>query len=142
MGAPAVAPRAVLDTNVVLSALLFPTGRLTWLRPAWQAGRFQPLASRDTVAELLRALAYPKFDLSPADIDTLLADFLPFVDTVEAQASAREWPGLSDPDDAVFLDLAEAGRAAFLVTGDKGLLGAPAPKGCRIVTPAVFREAL
>ncbi|KAF0146134.1 MAG: hypothetical protein FD153_176 [Rhodospirillaceae bacterium] len=46
-------PRLVLDTNVLLSALLFHAGSLAWLRHAWQSDVIRPLASRDTTAELL-----------------------------------------------------------------------------------------
>jgi len=42
--------RVVLDTNVVLSALVFSQGSLAWVREAWQNGLLLPLASRDTVA--------------------------------------------------------------------------------------------
>jgi uncharacterized protein len=56
--------RVVLDTNIVLSALLFKSGRLAWLLPAWQEYRVVPLVCRDTLDELLRVLDYPKFRLS------------------------------------------------------------------------------
>ena len=50
--------RAVLDTNVIPSALVFHSGSLTWLRDSWSANRIVPLASSATAAELIRALAY------------------------------------------------------------------------------------
>ena len=59
------APRVVLDTNCLVSALISSRGKFAWLREAWQTKRLIPLASRDTVSELLRVLAYPKFKLSP-----------------------------------------------------------------------------
>lgn len=49
-------PRVVLDTNVLLSALLFHARPLRWLRNAWQSDVVRPLASRDTTAELIRVL--------------------------------------------------------------------------------------
>ncbi len=52
-------PRLVLDTNVVLSALLFSSRALTWLRRAWHAELIRPLASRETAMELIRVLTYP-----------------------------------------------------------------------------------
>jgi predicted nucleic acid-binding protein len=57
-------PRVVLDTNVVVSALVFGTGRLAEMRIAWQGERLLPLVSKATVEELLRVLAYPKFQLT------------------------------------------------------------------------------
>ena len=62
-----IPPRVVVDTNVVLSALVFAGGRLETLRCAWQSGQYVPLASSHTVSELIRVLAYPKFRLSAAD---------------------------------------------------------------------------
>lgn len=56
MSAP---PRVVLDTNVVVSALLFGGGAAAAVRAAWQAGRIAPLASTATAGELVRVLAYP-----------------------------------------------------------------------------------
>jgi predicted nucleic acid-binding protein len=52
-------PRIVFDTNVLLSALLFHAGALSWLRLAWQSEAIHPLASHDTTTELIRVLSYP-----------------------------------------------------------------------------------
>jgi len=114
--------RVVLDTNAVLSALLFSAGRLAWMRHAWQRGQWQPLVCKETAAELLRVLAYPKFKLSPAERQELLADYLPYADAVTLPVP---WPALSacrDEKDQVFLVLAHVGRADALVTGDADLL--------------------
>ncbi len=82
--------RVVLDTNVVVSALLFEHGRLSWLRPAWMAGDFRPLVSHATAAELLRVLSYSKFHLVEQEIKALLGDFLPFSEPVEVPLGVRE----------------------------------------------------
>ena len=132
--------RVVLDTNVVVSALLFEAGRLTWIRRAWMAGDLAPLVSPATAAELLRVLAYPKFGLTGDEIETLLGDFLPFAEVVEPPEGTDSWPGLADPDDRIFLDLAAAGRASYLVTGDQALLSVSSPRGCRIISPAEFQD--
>jgi len=70
-------PRWVLDTNVLVSALLFPAGRLTWIRDAWRSGAIVPLASRETTTELIRVLCHPRFGLTPREREDLLADYLP-----------------------------------------------------------------
>ena len=74
MGPRQVTYRVVVDTNVVVSALVFRAGRVSWLRSAWSSGAVIPVVSESTVTELLRVLAYPKFGLSEDDIDELLAD--------------------------------------------------------------------
>lgn len=77
----AVAPtKAVIDTNVLISAFLFARGRVSWLRRALRSGTVVPIVSRATVQELVRVLEYPKFALSREDREELLADFLPFAE--------------------------------------------------------------
>ena len=84
--------RAVLDTNVVLSALVFRGGSAGRLRLAWQRGLVLPLASTATVQELIRVLAYPKFRLSQAEQDELLADYLPYAETVRVPQPPPGYP--------------------------------------------------
>lgn len=137
-------PRVVLDTNVVLSALLFAASPAAQLRVAWQVGRLVPLASTATAAELVRVLAYPKFKLSPEEQHELLADYLPFAATVAVPQPPPAVPDCRDPHDLPFLHLAAAGRARWLVTGDADLLALAAePKlRFRIVGLAPFLEGL
>lgn len=127
--------RVVIDTNVVLSALLFEHGHVSWLRGAWSRLRCRPLVSTETVEELLRALAYPKFKLSAQDREELLGDYLPFAERVEAGRGSA-LPKCKDPDDQKFLDLAHAGRAAVLITGDKALLALAGTCPFDILNPA------
>ena len=75
-------PRLVLDTNVLLSALLFPSGSVSWIRASWRSGRIRPIVSPDTTAEFLRVLAYPKFGLTAEERQDLLDDYLPCCETV------------------------------------------------------------
>lgn len=118
MGAEQVGIRAVFDTNVVVSALVFRAGHLAWLRLAWRQGRYIPVVSDETAKELVRVLAYPKFGLSRSDINELLSEYLPY---------AEAWPGnvysasveLRDADDVKFVDLAFAARVELLVSGDR-----------------------
>lgn len=115
-------PRAVVDTNLVVSALVFTRGRMSELRNSWQAGQFDPLVSRSTATELLRVLAYPKFQLSEAEREDLLADYLPYCTTVRMPSKPPTVPACRDPFDVPFLELAIAGDADYLVTGDGDLL--------------------
>ena len=73
--------RVVLDTNVVVSALLFERGSLAWIRTAWQTGLIQPVVAEPTVRELMRVLTYPKFRINALDLEQLLADLLPWCET-------------------------------------------------------------
>lgn len=114
--------RVVFDTNVVISALLFPTGRVAWLRQAWHERAVVPLVNRLTMQEAYRVLSYPKFELSESDREELLGDYLPFAELVKMPAKAPALPRCRDPHDQKFMELATAGKADMLVTGDRDLL--------------------
>jgi len=112
--------RAVFDTNIVVSALVFGS-RLAWLRHAWAHRITVPLVCRDTTAELLRVLAYPKFRLTAADRTSLLEDFLPYAEILELPNPLPDIPiQCGDRDDIVFLHLAMSAGAP-LVSGDSDL---------------------
>ena len=116
------AVRVVLDTNVALSALVFRAGAAGQVRQAWQRGLVLPLASTATVQELVRVLAYAKFRLSKAEQDELLADYLPYAETVCIPQPPPTVPDCRDVLDLPFMHLAMAGKAQVLVSGDRDLL--------------------
>ena len=132
----------VLDTNLVLSALIFRKSRLAELRSAWQRGLCVPLASTATATELIRVLAYPKFKLSASDQEELLADYLPHCRSVRIPARLPKLPQCRDTHDQMFLELAAAGKADFLVTGDRDLLSLASEFSRSIVTADVFLGGL
>lgn len=136
-GAPA-APRVVLDTNVILSAILFARGTTAQLRAAWQAGRCLPLVSARTAQELVRVLAYPKFKLDQADQEELLADYLPYTEVVAIPEPPPAVPDCRDPFDLPFLHLAVTGKALALVTGDADLLSIARVGRCPIIRLDAF----
>ena len=87
-------------------------------------------------------LAYPKFRLSKAEQDELLADYLPHTEAVRI---AQPPPAVSpsrDPQDVPFLPLAVVGKANVLVSDDRDLLAVPdefrTTSRCRIVTMAAL----
>ena len=132
-------PRMVLDTNVLVSALLFPAGQLCWLREAWQSEAVVLLASGDATRELIRVLAYPKFRLTADERDDLLADYLPWCETVDV-SGRLDTPECRDPSDRPFLELALAGRADALITGDDDLLVLAPAFPVPILSPNAARD--
>jgi putative PIN family toxin of toxin-antitoxin system len=135
-----VSRRVVFDTNTIVSALLFAGGRLAWLRSHWREGGCTPLISRTTVNELTRVLGYPKFRLSPDDRLELLADYLPFCETIESVAPFQTL--CRDRKDQPFLDLAASGQAELLITGDNGLLTLAEQTTFVIETPEAYRHRI
>jgi len=128
----------VLDTNVVLSALLFSQGRLARLRLAWLDASFYPLVSKATAAELMRTLTYPKFKLTVEEQRELLADYLPYCTPINMPAKPPRTPLCRDAFDVPFLQLAVVGNADYLVTGDRDLLSRQGRISCAIVTAEEF----
>ena len=134
-------PRLVLDTNVVVSALLFPGGSLSWMRGLWQSATIVPLASRDTTAELIRVLLYPKFRLTAGEREDILADYLPWCEAVTVSGPLPV-PECRDPLDRPFLELALSGRADALVTGDNDLLALAPVFSVPILAPEALRARM
>ena len=135
-------PVVVFDTNLVLFALVFASGRVAPLRSTWQTGRCVPLVSRATTLELMRVLTYPKFKLSATDREELLADYLPYCRSVRIPARLPKLPVCRDMNDQMFIELAAVGTADWLVTGDKDLLVMEAEFACPIVTAEAFLAQL
>jgi putative PIN family toxin of toxin-antitoxin system len=113
--------RAVLDPNVIISALLSPEGAPARTLLAWQQGLFELVISAGLLAELQRALAYPKLRsrIDPGAaaelIEWLTRNATLAEDPVEAPVRS------ADAGDDYLLALAAAERA-MLVSGDKHLL--------------------
>lgn len=114
--------KVVLDTSSLLSALIFPEGKLTWMRTLWTQGLILPLVSTQTTQELIRVLAYPKFKLEKTEIEALLADYLPFTKTIPMTEGSFKRPLCRDVNDQIFIDLALKGEAETCVTSDNDLL--------------------
>jgi putative PIN family toxin of toxin-antitoxin system len=132
----------VLDTSVVVSALIFTRGDTARLRIGWQTEAFRPLVSNITVTELIRVLTYPKFKLDHDEQQELLADYLPWTEAIRIPTPAPHIPDCRDPFDRPFLELVVAGHADALISGDKALLELADKVLFRILTPADFLVAL
>jgi len=128
--------KVVVDTNVVVSALLFGghPGRLLEL---WQMGAIKPMASKQIIDEYLRVLTYPKFNLSEEEINFLLyQQILPYFDVIDVHPG----PGMikEDPGDDKFIWCALAGNAKFIISGDRHLLALKFYRKIKILSPADF----
>ena len=132
--------RVVIDTNVLISALLFG-GEPGELIPLWKSGRIQPLASNEIIDEYLRVLAYPKFKLSAEEINFILYhEILPHFEVVRAKLGSviiRD-----DPSDDKFIRCAEAGKAKFIISGDQHLIRLKSYGEVKILTATHFLEKM
>jgi uncharacterized protein len=129
--------RAILDANILLSALLSPLGHPAKILEAWERKLFTLVACEDLIAELRDVAGRPFFRARlRAGVAEVLAisiqDLSEFVDDLPSG------PAAPDPKDSYLLALAEAGQAEFLVTGDKELLALGSHKTTKIVSARDF----
>ena len=112
--------RLVLDTNVLISAIIQPKGKPAAVL-AIALERFAILFSGETFAECATRIIRPKFDrlVSREARDELVARLHQDATWVDIDGSLRQ---VRDPDDDKILETAVAGGADCLVTGDGDLL--------------------
>ena len=87
-------------------------------------------------------LAYPKFKLTADEQQELLADYLPCCKTVRIPEPPPKTPPCRDVFDIPFMELAIAGKATALITGDRDLLSLAGSFTCPIVSAEQFINTL
>lgn len=134
----------VLDTNIIISALLSPGGNAAAMIQRWQAEAFDVSASAVMVEEIGRALAYEHVRRNIRFSDDELLVFLDdlqsmilFVDPQETLDVIKE-----DQADNRILECALAAKASFIVTGDHHLLQIKEYHGIIMLPPAGFLALL
>jgi putative PIN family toxin of toxin-antitoxin system len=128
--------KVVIDTNVVISGLLFG-GTPGKLSPLWQKRAIKPVASKQIIDEYLRVLTYPRFKLDEAEINFILYhEILPYFDIIDAPA--QEKVIAEDPADDKFIHCALAGHATYIISGDQHLLAIEVYRDIQILSPSEF----
>jgi putative PIN family toxin of toxin-antitoxin system len=129
--------RLVLDTNVVVSGILFPGSAPSQV--LLKARTCQVLASDATLIELVEVLGRARFDryVQRSVRQGLAAQFTNACEMVQVSASLHI---CRDPKDDKFLELAVDGRAHIIVTGERDLLELHPFHGIAILTPATYLE--
>jgi len=133
--------RLILDTNILLSALLSPLGTSAKLLDAWERKKFSLVACEELIAELRKVAGRPFFRarLRAGAAELLAAGVRDFSFFCRDLPSGPVAPDLKD---SFLLAMAEASQAEFLVTGDKELLALRYHKSTRIISPAAVIEIL
>ena len=128
----------VIDTNVVISAILFGGGPGK-LIDLWKKGRLTPLITEEIMTEYIRVLAYPKFMLSEEEINYIIQqEILPFFKVVKSVSGPAII--IKDPDDDKFIQCAQAGNAKIIISGDRHLLALKSHHNIKILTPIQFLQ--
>jgi putative PIN family toxin of toxin-antitoxin system len=130
--------RVVIDTNVVISGLLFGgiPGRLIQL---WKNKQILPLVSKEILSGYLKVLAYPKFKLTEEEINYILyqeiVSFFEVIPVEQKPVIIKE-----DPSDDKFIRCAQSGRAKVIIAGDHHLISPNSFKEIKILSPSEFLE--
>lgn len=134
--------RVVLDTNILVSALISASGKPAAIYNAWESGQLTLLCCEEQIDELRSTLHKPRVAelIRPHKAGRLVNQIRRLAEDVSPLPKVKRSP---DPNDDFVLALAEAGQADYLVTGDKsGLLALRRHKATHIVTAGVFCSAL
>ena len=138
--------RVILDTNVLLGALISPHGPPDIIYRAWRAARFELMTSMAQLDELRRVSRYPKLKaILPAHRIGAMVNNMQRAIVLDVLPPLSKDAKAADPNDSFLLAMALASEADYLVTGDRraGLLQRGSVGRTRIVTPAAFcAEAL
>lgn len=135
--------RAVVDTNILIRALLKPQGSVGPVLTRLRDGDYVLLYAEPLLNEMVTTLTLPrirnKYHLTDDDVETVLALVLLRGEPV---APERRIMASRDPKDNIVLEVAVAGRADYIVTGDDDLLVLHPFENISIVRPAEFLKAL
>lgn len=129
----------VLDTNVIVSGILRPSGKAALILTLVADGTLQLAFDLRLLSQYRNVLNRPKFSLAKENVEAFLTQveqegFLVSVKPLKTH--------LLDPDDELFLEVAIAGRAEAIVTGYKRRLSRKEYEGVRILSPVEFVEVL
>jgi putative PIN family toxin of toxin-antitoxin system len=130
--------RVVLDTNILVSAIIAPAGNPAAIIDAWLDGKFMLLTCVAHVDELRSTLQKPRVAelVKPYTAGRLVNQIQRLAEVIDPLPRVTR---SSDPTDDFLLALSEAGKADYLVTGDKGgLLALHRHKNTRIVSARDF----
>ena len=129
--------RLVLDTNVLVSGLAYPSSIPGRILALWRQGAIEVVLSRYILNEVERVLPrLPRLKLTPSEIRDLVDSFLFLADVIEPDKKSE--PSLRDAADQQILATLRASKADYLITGDKDLLALTSKYP--IINPAVFWE--
>ncbi len=131
--------RVVLDTNVVISALVYG-GNPRKVLEAVISGTIQMSVSEALIQEVQEVLRRPQFGLSLQFVHNAVAELSSLAEWVAPTKHHRLVE--EDPSDNLVLDCAVAAEADYLVTGDSHLLRLQKCGEVRIVTPQEHVEVL
>jgi len=126
-----------MDTNVLVSALIKPFGNPARILDMVLGGELQILYDDRILLEFREVLLRPKFCFEESDVEELLTFFE--IEGVRVLPVPVDEPFI-DEDDLPFIEVAIAGRAEVLITGNKRHFKRIQTKKIKVMTPDEFLE--
>jgi putative PIN family toxin of toxin-antitoxin system len=132
--------KVVLDTNVVISGILFSGGSPGKIIDLWIDNRFKVLLSQALIEECLEVISRPKFKRlgSPVERQDILIKLIELGSTIFVSPKEPIQVIKEDPDDNRILECAAEGGAQYIISGDNHLLMIKEYRKILIVTPSEF----
>ena len=134
-------PKVILDTNIFVNGLLLSKSKPHKILRLWQNGHFVLLISPEILKEITQVFSRDKlkkkYKVDSGKIDKLINEIL---ERAQFLLPSVKINVCRDPEGNKFLELAEEGKADFLVTGDRDLLTLKRFNSTQIITPAQFLE--
>ena len=138
--------RAVVDVNVLISAIIGPLGHSRQVALAWEAARFSAISSAGIIGKLEEKLSLPQITRRYSIDTPAVVGWLRLLLSNQAEfirVPLQDRPAVTgDPEDDYVLATGRLAQADYLVTGDKGLLRMRQYRGIQIVSPRQFLELL
>lgn len=136
--------RVVLDANVFVSAVLYPSSNPGHILELVRQNAVRLLVSPDILAEVKAVLSYPRLRKlhrrSPKWIKKFIQELSDLAQTTPGELIIDAIK--DDPSDNVYLACALEGEADFVVSGDKHLKNLKSYQGIRIIEPAMFLQVI
>lgn len=127
--------RVVIDTNVIVSGLLNPYGVPAEILRIIFTGELIPLYDSMIISEYFDVLNRPKFNFNPENIEIIIKE-IEAIGSLVMPVSLKNT--LPDPDDNVFLEVAIAGNAKCIITGNKNHFPKKLCLGISVFSPSEF----
>lgn len=132
--------RVVLDTNVLISAIISSKGSPAKILDLWREGAFDLVFSEETLKELINVLSRPKLlritGINEDELNRLLSYLRS--SSIVVDSSEDISIAIEDPNDTKFISCTVQAGAKYIVSGDHHLLDVEKFEGTAIVTPAEF----
>lgn len=136
--------KVVIDTNVIISGLISPSGSPAQIIDLWVANKITVCLSTEIVEEYIAVLLRPKFNRlgSPKERYEIISEMVELDNTIIVNPDFRFNAIDEDPDDNMFLECAVEAKARIIISGDDHLLSLAEFQGIQIIQPTDFLDRI